>query len=152
MKRTITRLIVGFVSLSFQPACSQPPPGRGSGETEAAANSQTKFRVETVVGNLEVPWSIVWAPDGRMFFTERPGRVRIYEKGQLRAQPLFVVPDVESSGESGLMSLALHPQFSANHFLYLAYAYKGEDQQVRAARHRDTPTGLTDTTASIENI
>ena len=139
--------------LSLEYACSQPPPpGRGGGETEAASDSHTKFRVETVVGNLEVPWSIVWAPDGRMFFTERPGRVRIYEKGQLRAQPLFVVPDVEPSGESGLMSLEVHPQFSSNHFLYLAYAYKGDGQQVRVVRYRESSTGLTEAKVIIENI
>ena len=145
--------VFALLALSLESACNQsPPPGRGTGETEAATNSQTKFRVETAVGNLEVPWSIVWAPDGRMFFTERPGRVRIYEKGQLRPQPLFVVPDVEPSGESGLMSLELHPQFGANHFLYLAYAYKGDGQQVRVVRYRESSTGLTEPKVIIENI
>ncbi len=145
-------LYIAIITMALQWACSQPPPGRGSGETEAASTSQTKFRVETVVGNLEVPWSIVWAPDGRMFFTERPGRVRVYEKGQLKAEPLFVVPDVEPSGESGLMSLELHPQFSTNHFLYLAYAYKGDGQQVKVVRYREDSTGLTEPKVIIEAI
>lgn len=145
-------LVFALITLCSAYACNQPPPGRGSGETEAAVDSQTKFRVETVIGNLEVPWSIVWAPDGRMFFTERPGRVRVYEKGQLKAQPVFVVPDVELSGESGLMSLELHPQFSANHFLYLAYAYKGDGQQVRVVRYREGSPGLTEPKVIIENI
>ena len=34
------------------------------------------------------------------------------------------MPDVEQTGESGLMSIALHPQFAANQLLYLSYAYK----------------------------
>jgi len=151
MKQKSLPLYFAIIIVTLQFACSKPPPGRGSGETEAS-DSQTKFRVETVVGNLEVPWSIVWAPDGRMFFTERPGRVRVYEKGQMRAQPLFVVPDVESSGESGLMSLELHPQFRANHFLYLAYAYKGDGQQVRVVRYRESPTGLSEPKVIIEGI
>ena len=96
--------------------CSGPPPGRGAGEVESAPNAQVNFKVETVIGNLEVPWSIVWAPDGRMFFTERPGRVRVYENGRLRPDPVFTVPDVEQTGESGLMSLALHPQFAIQSF------------------------------------
>ena len=107
-------------------ACGHTPPGRGAGEIEStsqktAETAPVKFRVETVVGNLEVPWSIVWTPDGRMLFTERPGRVRIYQNGRLAAQPLFTVPDVAPSGEGGLMSIALHPQFASNHFLYLSY-------------------------------
>ena len=63
-------------TLTLALACSHPPPGRGAGEVETSPQTQTSFKVETVVGGLEVPWSIVWAPDGRMIFTERPGRVR----------------------------------------------------------------------------
>jgi len=133
-------------------SCSQPPPGRGAGEVENSPQSQTSFRVETVVGNLEVPWSIVWAPDGRMFFTERPGRVRGFENGRLNPQPIYTVPDVESRGEAGLMSLALHPQFSSNHFVYLSYAYSTNGLQVRVVRFRETPQGLVDRKVIIENI
>ena len=133
-------------------ACHHTPPGRGSGEIEAAPQSQTPFRVETVIANLEVPWSIVWAPDGRMFFTERPGRIRVFEKGQLKAVPLFVVPDVEPSGESGLMSIALHPQFETNHFLYVSYAYKESGQQVRVVRYRETSSGLTERKMITEKL
>ena len=131
-------------------ACGHPPPGRGSGEIEQASNAQ--FRVETVIGQLEVPWSIVWAPDGRMIFTERPGRVRVYEKGQLRPQPVFVVPDVEPRGESGLMSIALHPQFASNHLLYLSYAYNADGTRVRVVRYRETANGFTDRKVIIEDI
>src|SRR2546427_3589690 len=133
-------------------ACSHPPPGRGAGEVETSTQSQTSFKVETVIGNLEVPWSIVWAPDGRMIFTERPGRVRVYENGKLKPEPLFTVPDVEPRGESGLMSIALHPQFASNHLLYLSYAYKDENQNVRVVRYREAQTGLTDRKVIIEGI
>src|SRR5437762_14291929 len=120
----------------FVTACAQPP-GRGAGEVESSTQSQTSFRVEPVVENLQVPWSIVWAPDGRMIFTERPGRVRVFESGKLREAPLFTVADVESTGESGLMSLALHPQFSTNHFIYLSYAYGAGGVSVRVVRYRE---------------
>ena len=146
--------VVGLATLAaaIALACSHPPPGRGAGEVETSRQSQTSFRVETVASNLQVPWSIVWAPDGRMIFTERPGRVRIYENGKLRPQPLFTVPDVEPRGESGLMSVALHPQFASNHWLYLSYAYNAGGQQVRVVRYRETPNGLTDRKVIIENI
>jgi glucose/arabinose dehydrogenase len=152
-----------FCSLGlFVLACGHAPPGRGAGEVEttagtaeqgpATAKDQVSFRVETVVGNLEVPWSIVWTADGRMIFTERPGRVRVFENGKLRVQPLFIVPDVEPTGESGLMGLALHPQFSTNHQLYISYAYKGDGQRVRVVRYRETPGGFADRTVIVDNI
>jgi len=133
-------------------ACSQPPAGSGAGAVETSAQSGTRFKIEKVVGGLEVPWSMVWAPDGRMIFTERPGRVRVVENGTLRPNPLFVVPDVEKSGESGLMSVALHPQFSSNHFLYLSYAYSSGGVRVRVVRYRETPEGLVDRKVIIENL
>jgi glucose/arabinose dehydrogenase len=145
-------LVVAACLSTLALACGHPPPGRGAGEVEKSTASQTAFRVETVVGELEVPWSIVWTPDGRMIFTERAGRVRVYEKGQLKPEPLFVVPDVEQKAESGLMSIALHPQFAANHLLYLSYAYNDNGQRVRVVRYRETPTGLTERKVIIENI
>lgn len=129
----VTCLLIGLVVLAL--ACGSAPPGRGAGEVETSAQSQISFRVETVVGGLEVPWAIVWTPDGRMLVTERKGRVRVVSNGQLRPQPLFTVPDVEQTGESGLMDISLHPQFASNHYVYLSYAYKGEGQQVKVVRY-----------------
>src|SRR5919106_26927 len=86
---TSCKFLVLLVLISA--ACSQPPPGRGAGEVVASSNTPVKFKVETVFSNLEVPWSIVWAPDGRMFFTERPGRIRVFENGQLRPAPVLTV-------------------------------------------------------------
>lgn len=113
-----------------------------------------QFKVETVATNLEVVWSIVFAPDGRVFFTERPGRLRVIENGKLRQKPFFTVPDVEPTGESGLMGMTLHPKFSENHFVYLAYAYrdKNKDQNVRVARYRETGETLLDPKTIIEAI
>jgi glucose/arabinose dehydrogenase len=87
-----------------------------------------------------------------MIFTERVGRVRVIENGKLREQPLFTVSDVEPTGESGLMSLAIHPQFSSNHYIYLSYAYGGEGVLVRVVRYAETSGGLTDRKVIIENI
>src|SRR6059058_5491955 len=50
------------------------------------------------------------------------------------------------------MSLALHPQFASNHFLYLSYAYNSNGQQVRVVRYRETPNGFVDRKVIIENV
>ncbi len=143
---------VGALLISLALGCGQPPAGQGAGEIESSSAKEVSFQVETVVAGLEVPWSITWAPDGRMFFTERPGRVRVVVNGQLRSRPLIILKDVEPSGESGLMSLTLHPQFANNHFLYLSYAYKSESQLVRVVRYRESESGLIDRQVIMENI
>jgi glucose/arabinose dehydrogenase len=135
--------------------CGAPPRNRGEGETGVARgeNGQTlRFRVETVAADLEVPWAIAFAPDGRIFVTERPGRVRMIEQGRLRPEPVATIREVESVEEMGLMDLTLHPQFESNHYLYLAYAYRGDGQRVRVVRFRETAGALTEPQVIIENI
>lgn len=147
------RLFYSILVFSLALACSQAPPGKGAGETAATSDGAVQFRVETVAGNLQVPWSISFAPDNRIIFTERPGRVRVIEQGRLRPEPLAIISDVESRSESGLMGLTLHPQFASNRFLYLAYAYQsGDGQRVRVVRFRETGTSLVDRKLIIENI
>src|ERR1041384_8432874 len=89
-----------------------------------------------------------------MIFSEPPRGVRVFENGKLRAEPLYTIPDVEPTGESGLMGLTLHPQFADNHLLYLAYAYRNADgnQRVRVVRFRETGTTLTERKLIIEDI
>ena len=112
------------------------------------------LKVETVAENLEIVWSIVFAPDGRIFFTERPGRVRVIENGKLRAAPFYTIPDIELSGESGLMGMTLHPNFAENHYVYLAYAYNdtANEHSVRVVRYRETSDTLVEPKTIIEAI
>ena len=133
-------------------ACGQPPTGKGAGEMATAPGGAAPFRVETVAAGLEVPWSIAFAPDGRIFLTERPGRVRVIEDGKLRAEPLATITDVSTGSESGLMGLALDPQFAKTRLLYLSYTYRGNGKQARVVRFRETSTGLTDRKVIIEGL
>ena len=148
-KQTFFKIIL-LVLLAINVACANPS---SLDEPPIVTTEQAKYRIETVAANLEVPWSIVFAPDGRIFFTERPGRLRVIENGQLRQASLFTVSDVEPSGESGLMGMTLHPDFAKNHFLYLAYAYRtGGDQRVKIVRYRETGETLVEPKIIIENI
>jgi glucose/arabinose dehydrogenase len=65
--------------LAFGVACrDEPPPVQGNETADTLATEDgVRYRVETFVEGLEVPWSIAFAPEGRIFFTERPGRVRL---------------------------------------------------------------------------
>jgi len=76
--------------------------------------------VEVVARRLETPWALAFAPDGRLFVAERPGRIRLVAGGRLQRKPVAVLKVVER-GESGLMGLALDPRFDDNGFLYVCY-------------------------------
>ncbi len=119
-------------------ACNSAPPAANSGEsTYETTDKETRFQVETVAEGLEVPWAFAWLPNKDLVFTERPGRVRIIQNGKLKPEPVYTVPDVEPSGESGLMDITLHPRYAANKFAYLAYAYNEDDEKyVKVVRYK----------------
>ena len=132
--------------------CANAPPTGGIENTVFETRDKTKFRVETVASGLEVPWAFAWLPNGDMLVNERPGRVRIIEKSRLRVEPVFVVPDVEPSGESGLMDITLHPDFASNGFVYLAYAYNKDGKRVKVVRYKYTGGKFTEHKNIIEDI
>lgn len=134
-------------------ACSNSAPTGGAENTIfETQDKQTKFRVETVASRLEVPWAFAWLPNKDLIFTERKGRVRIIESGKLRAEPLFTVPDVEPSGESGLMDISLHPDFAKNNFAYLAYSYNNDGKRVKVVRFKLANNAFTEPKIIIGNI
>jgi glucose/arabinose dehydrogenase len=83
--------------------------------------------VQLVASGLRAPWAVDLAPDGRLFVTERAGRVRVVQLGPgggLRPDPWVTVPASSSGdGEKGLLGIALDPQFASNGFVYLYYSY-----------------------------
>lgn len=146
---------IGSVLLFLAAACfgcSNATPTGGIENAVFETQDKAKFKVETVASGLEVPWGFAWLPNGDMLFTERPGRVRIIEKGKLRAEPVFTVPDVEPSGESGLMDISVHPEFAKNSFVYLAYAYNHDGKRVKVVRYKYAGGKLTEPSVVIENI
>lgn len=77
--------------------------------------------VTTVVDGVNMPSSISFAPDGRMFFVEVwSGTIRIVEDGQLLDEPFATLDIVQRDGftEYGILGLALHPDFEENGWVY----------------------------------
>lgn len=105
----------------------------GPGGGERLLRAEQGPRVETLVTGLEVPWELVFLPDGRMLVTERPGRVRVIsEEGRLLEQPAAEI-SAAPIGEGGLLGMALDPAFERNGQVYLYYT-TGSGNVV--ARHR----------------
>jgi glucose/arabinose dehydrogenase len=85
---------------------------------------ERQLRLIVVARGLEQPWSVAFLPDGNMLVTERAGRLRLVRRGVLDPNPIAGVPHVQTGGPrglQGLMDVALHPRFSENHWVYLAY-------------------------------
>ncbi|MEM7790310.1 MAG: PQQ-dependent sugar dehydrogenase, partial [Verrucomicrobiota bacterium] len=79
------------------------------------------FKVETVVEDLELPWSIAFMPDGGKLITERAGQLRYSKDGALST--IEGTPEVWQHGQGGLLEVALHPDFDQNGWIYLAFSH-----------------------------
>lgn len=148
LRRLLASASLILVVSSF--GCGQQKAGENA--NFASHSSDVKFTVETVASGLQVPWAFAFLPNKDLLFTERPGRVRIIEGGKLRSEPVYVVPDVEPSSESGLMDISIHPQFESNGFVYLAYAYNKDGKKDKVVRYKFTAGTLTEPKVIIEDM
>jgi len=108
-----------FLTLVFASLCALAFPAIGQeAETEY-------YAIEKVAGNLKQPTGIARSPDGRLFITERAGRILILKDGEVLRRPFLDVSekvDEEPSFEQGLLGLAFDPLYEANGFFYIAYS------------------------------
>ena len=90
---------------------------------------QFPYKIEVVAEKLNVPWAMDISDDGKIYFTERAGLIRVIENGILNPKPLitFEYPFI-SQGECGLMGIALDPNFSQNHYMYVMHTYSDNNK------------------------
>jgi len=137
MTSKTSALLASALILSALFSCLQPasPVAKNNASTSS-------FKVSTVVSRLQVPWEVAFAPDGRIFISERPGRMRIVKDGQL-LDDAWMTLNVHAEGEGGLLGFDLDPQFSQNGFIYAAYTYSNQSNEVknRLVRLKEDATG-----------
>ena len=106
---------------------------------------QNGYELEIIAENLDTPWAIDFLPDGKMIFTERHGRVSILDDGRMKVLENIAVSEVS---ESGLLGVAVDPEFSSNNFVYLYYTHENGNRVSRFALNE----GLEDEFILIDDI
>lgn len=98
------------------------------GSTDDAQNFPTSVGVETriVTNGLDHPWEIIWGPDDKIWFTERDGNIGRIDPSSGEIERFLTIDDVWQVQESGLLGMALHPDFPNTPYIYVSYTY-GED-------------------------
>ena len=98
-------------------------------KARAILSRQLPYAIEIIAENLYVPWAIAISDHGKLYFTERSGTIKTIENGKLNPQPLITFsPPFISQGEGGLMGIALDPNHSQNHYIYVMYSYAEGNQ------------------------
>jgi aldose sugar dehydrogenase len=97
---------------------------------------------EVIAENLNTVWAIDFLPDGRMIFTERPGRVSVADNGTRRTIGTI---QVREQGEGGLHGIAVDPEFQQTRHIFAYYTHADANRVSRFTLGDDLAMGNEET-------
>ncbi len=115
-------------------------------------NPDTKLDTTIIAKGLIVPWEILWSPENELWVTERGGKVLKINPETKERKELIEI-QVTEEGESGLLGMALHPDFPSTPWVYLVYTYtQASSIKERLTRYTYQQDQLVDEEILIDNI
>jgi glucose/arabinose dehydrogenase len=116
------------------------------------SSNGTSDAVEILATGLEKPRSVDIASDGRIFVTEKIGKIRVIENNVLLDEPLAVLRTADVF-DGGLLGVATHPNFANNHMLYVYYTYvKDDNLWNKVLRITESDNKLVDAITILDDI
>lgn len=107
--------------------------------------------VQVVATHLQKPWALAFG-DGKIFFTEKVGRLRVIDNGILVTDSVADLR-VSDISDAGLLGVATHPDFTKNHWVYVYYTYKeGDKLWNKVLRITESSDKITDATIILDKI
>lgn len=100
--------------------------------------AQEYYRFERIASDLRTSWEIEFAPDGRIWCTERDGFVIAIDPQTGNRTTLLDISDrVRSKDEAGLLGFTFHPQFPDSAYFYTTFTeIRGDSFYQVLARYR----------------
>ncbi len=94
--------------------------------TDNSRGAKPEATADFELESLAFPTDLAFAPDGTLFFTEKSGALRVARDGVLEADPVakFPVPRISGYHETGLLGLALSPNYAENRLIYVYHTYR----------------------------
>src|SRR5215217_3027883 len=141
---------VGVLSLAVVVALALA----GQTSSSVSDSGDFNFGLELVADGFDQPVQVVDPGDGsgRLFVVEQPGRIRIVRDGQVVPEPFLDITDlVGCCGERGLLSVAFHPDYANNGYVFIDYTDRNGDTVVARYQVSTTDPNRVDV-ASAETI
>ncbi len=88
-----------------------------------ASRAQTSVATRIVKDSLFIPWEITWGPDNNIWLTQKNGYICRLHPATGVLDTLYRETATVIQGEGGMLGMALHPQFPATPYVYVAYDY-----------------------------
>lgn len=102
---------------------------------------------------LSYPWEILWGKDNHIWMTERGGKISKIDPATGNTVFSFVVDEVVSNNEGGMLGMVQDPKFLENGYLYVVYDYmKGNSYLEKLVKMKFADGKPTPVTTIIEGI
>ncbi len=96
-------------------------------ENKAITPDKVPFSPQLLIDEMQIPWGMVFLPDGSMLVTERSGTLVHFKDG--KKTTVANVPEVYERGQGGLLDIELHPDYENNGWVYISYvSSEGEEK------------------------
>ena len=102
------RMFLRYLCATASLACAALP-ALAQVEAGGAPPEAKGWRMETVTDALPRAWGMAWLPDGRMLVTGKEGSLHLVAGKQVSAVPIEGLPTLMTSGQGGLLDIAIHP-------------------------------------------
>ena len=112
-------------------------------QTAATALDESDFTNEFVVGGMTNTVSMDWIPDGRALIAAKDGTIHLANLANGTKSTYLTVPNVDATGERGLLDIYVHPDFANNNYFYVYYS-QAPSTQLHVDRYTFTGNGSTD--------
>lgn len=105
----------------------------GAVVADVGATIDANYEVEVLDVQVTDAMEVAVADDGRVIYVERQGKIKVYSPGTQQTVEAGTL-DVYTGQEDGLLGLALDPDFSNNHWIYLYYSPAGDTPKQHVSR------------------
>jgi glucose/arabinose dehydrogenase len=110
----------------------QPKPYCGDLPSLAALNIR-EAKLEKIAGGFKYPWAMEFISDDEILVTEFAGKLSRVDASSGNSVEVSGLPEIASGrGQTGLLDVALHPQFQQNGWIYLSYVIEDNNKYALA--------------------
>jgi len=104
-----------------------------AGQTRiAGVKTKAAYDTKVLSTDLKNPWGITSLPDGRFLITEKKGTMRIATIAGTVSEPITGIPEVNASGQGGLLGLTIDPAFAQNRMVYWVFSENSAEGNLTA--------------------
>ena len=137
-KKTETKIVANQPSTETKAPVETESPNSDlkpafAGQTRiAGVTTKTPYETKMLTDKLDRPWGIVALPDGRLLVTEKKGTMRIVSTTGSVSEKITGLPEVNDSGQGGLLGITIDPDFATNRMLYWTFSDKTKEGNLTA--------------------